>query len=84
MAKEPNSLLLYQPIFNETIHLINKIIKDNLIIALTRWEDETSPFMFGDEGKNFEFYSYSQDVWAFKAGSLNWFKSDFRLGIPKC
>jgi len=71
-------------IFNNTIHLASGILEDNMIVALTRWDNEFFPSMEGTIGFDNSLCSHSQDVWIFKSGTLNKFDNNFCLGIPKC
>lgn len=71
-------------IFNDTIALVKSVLEDNMIIALTRWNDDSCPSMEGTIGLDNSLYSHSQDVWIFRSGTLNEFNNNFCLGIPKC
>lgn len=69
-------------LFDETIYLCEEFLEDNMIMSLTRYNNHN----IEEQGifHGIDFYSYSQDAWIFKAGTLAEFKADFMLGTPKC
>jgi len=69
-------------IFDETIYLCEEFLEDNMIMSLTRYNNHN----IEEQGifHGIDFYSYSQDAWIFKAGTLAEFNADFMLGKPKC
>jgi len=68
--------------FNDTIYLCEKFLEDNMIMSLTRYNDNQIEQQGTFNGS--DFYSYSQDAWIFKAGTLDEFDSHFAMGTPKC
>jgi hypothetical protein len=67
---------------------IKTACEQNRLLALTRWEDPTSPNMLGHlilmaEGYC-RFFSGSQDTWAFIGGSLPELQISVPLGCPGC
>lgn len=71
--------------FDESILAVADVLVPGMLVALTRWDDATSPSMEGRvDPRSCRFYSQSQDTWIFLAGSLPAFQADFQLGIPRC
>jgi hypothetical protein len=71
--------------FDGSIALAAPLAEAGRLVALTRWDDASSPSMEGHtSGDQWHFYSHSQDAWIFKAGGLPAFEAGFQLGIPAC
>lgn len=71
--------------YDNSIKLIENIIKRNMIIALSRWNGRSHPSMEGTVSKkSASLYSHSQDTWVFVANSLSHFYKNFILGVPSC
>jgi hypothetical protein len=71
--------------FDEGIEVLRTLVRPGVLVALTRWDDDTAPSMEGRvDPVTWRFYSQSQDAWAFVAGGLPRFPADFRLGMPCC
>jgi hypothetical protein len=71
--------------FDAGIESLRRMVRPGVLVALTRWDDETAPSMEGRvDPTTWRFYSQSQDAWAFIAGGLPAFPADFRLGMPRC
>lgn len=71
-------------LFDQSASIIPSCCKPNRLVAITRWEPPyTSPRMQGHLiGENF--FSGSQDVWAFIAGGMPELKEDVPLGYVAC
>jgi len=71
--------------FDESIALAGPLAERGAIVALSRWDDSAAPSMEGRvAGEHWHFFSHSQDVWVFKAGSVPSFPADIQMGIPQC
>jgi len=71
--------------FDDSIAAVETALRPGMLVALTRWDDATSPSMEGRvDPKLWRLYSQSQDTWIFIAGSLPNFPADFQLGVPRC
>ena len=55
--------------FGSIAYALVGMTSEGLLVALTRWEDDSSPCCLGHVA-NGRFYSGSQDAWAFTAGGL--------------
>lgn len=70
-------------VFDETARLLPFACRPGRLVALTRWETPRSPRMLGHYvGGNF--FSGSQDVWAFVYGGLNKPSVKITLGDVGC
>lgn len=72
--------------FDHTLSLVIPRVLPHVLIALSRWENESGPVMGGhvideEDGKLF---SQTQDVWIFRGGALPSFRSDQQLGMLAC
>jgi hypothetical protein len=69
---------------------IKTACEQNRLLALTRWEDPTSPNMLGhfvgaaNMAGHYRFFSGTQDAWAFIGGGLPELLSPVPLGCPGC
>lgn len=71
--------------FDGSIAHVRQLLRSNMLVALTRWDDDTAPSMEGRvDPATWRFYSQSQDAWIFLAGGLPPFLADFQLGVPRC
>jgi hypothetical protein len=71
--------------FDESILLAAPLAEQGMLVALSRWDNASSPSMEGRvAGEGWHFFSHSQDVWVFRAGRLPRLNADFQLGIPQC
>ncbi|MFO0191035.1 MAG: hypothetical protein ACK54F_07290 [Planctomycetia bacterium] len=71
--------------FDASIALAGPLAEQGALVALSRWDDPSAPSMEGRvAGEQWHFFSHSQDVWVFKAGSVPTFPADIQLGIPQC
>lgn len=70
-------------IFDETIRLAEKCLRGCAMLALTRWEGESSPNMLGHY-ENARFFSGSQDSWAFYGGSIPRVDVEIPMGHVGC
>lgn len=71
--------------FDQSLRDLEHAVSENILIALTRWDNGVAPSMEGTvEPVEWKFYSHSQDVWVFRGGELPAFRKDFVLGIPRC
>lgn len=71
--------------FDASIALAGPLAEQGALVALSRWDDPSAPSMEGRvAGAHWHFFSHSQDVWVFKAGSVPPFPADIQLGIPQC
>lgn len=66
-----------------TMRELPSICKPMRLVALTRWEDDSSPRMLGHFVDR-RFFSGTQDSWAFIGGSLPAMASDVQMGIVGC
>lgn len=77
-------------IFDETARIVPEICQKGRILALTRWEDPSSPNMLGHFSGaanmigRYCFFSGSQDSWCFIAGGLPPLPSRVPMGVPGC
>jgi hypothetical protein len=69
--------------FNSTAYMLSGLAKKGRLVALTRWEEFCGPRFvgFASEGN---FYSGSQDSWAFLAGSIPEPDIDIPIGVIGC
>lgn len=72
--------------FDHTLSLVIPRVQPNVLIALSRWENESGPVMGGhvvdeEDGKLF---SQTQDAWIFRGGAIPPFRADQQLGILAC
>jgi hypothetical protein len=71
--------------FDESILLAAPLAEQGMLVALSRWDNASSPSMEGRvAGEGWHFFSHSQDVWVFRAGGLPRLSTDFQLGVPQC
>lgn len=71
--------------FDQSLRTLKDLVTDNVLIALTRWDNSVAPSMEGTvEPRDWKFYSHSQDVWVFRGRQLPGFRKDFVLGMPRC
>jgi hypothetical protein len=69
--------------FGYTSYCLNLFKRENLLVALTRWESSRSPRFIGHMHGN-RFFSGSQDAWGFVAGSIGTPSSEIPLGVIGC
>lgn len=62
--------------------LFERIVKPGILVALTRWHDEASPWIVGYQVKN-RLFSGTQDVWGFVGGQYVDI-GDIPMGEPGC
>lgn len=72
--------------FDDSLRGVEDLLRPNMLVALSRWNDGTAPVMGGflDPLEDGAVYSHSQDVWIFRGGALPDFRADFQLGILAC
>lgn len=71
--------------FDKSLLSLAELLVPNMLVALTRWDDDAAPSMEGRiDPLTWRFYSQSQDAWIFLGGALPPFRSDFELGVPRC
>lgn len=72
--------------FDDSLRGVAELLRPNMLVALSRWNDGTAPVMGGflDPLEDGAVYSHSQDVWIFLGGALPDFRADFQLGILAC
>jgi len=63
--------------FDATLALLDGVDLDGKLLCLSRWDvhDDGSAHLFA--------HTYSQDAWIFQA-PIRSFRSDFRMGLPRC
>lgn len=77
-------------LFNDTCSSIRHIVRPNRVVALTRWENDSTPNMIGHlvevDGTDceYKFLSGSQDAWAFIAGEVPEVTIDIPMGEMGC
>ena len=69
--------------FNATAYMLKGLKKENRLVALTRWEGYYGPLFIGFS-QGGQFYSGSQDSWAFIPGSLPTPTFDIPLAVVGC
>lgn len=69
--------------FDETAFLLPAVVRPGYLVALTRWENESTPRMLGHL-RGERFYSGSQDVWAWVGGELVGVGDRIPLGYIGC
>jgi hypothetical protein len=72
--------------FDQSLKLVLPLILPNTLVALSRWENDTSPVMGGHvhDEESGKLFSHSQDVWIFRGGCLPPFPADQPLGTLAC
>lgn len=77
-------------VFNDTCSPLRHVVKPNRIVALTRWENDSTPNMLGhlievgDSEGECKFLSGTQDAWAFIAGEVPEVSLDIPMGTKGC
>ena len=69
--------------FDYTARLLAGVVREKTLVALTRWETDSSPRMLG-QYRDERFFSGSQDVWAFIGGELVGVGDRMALGYIGC
>lgn len=73
--------------FDESVRLLEGLCEEKVFVALTRWSNESSPYMAGwtlPSGDDFLFFSGSQDAWAFVGCEAVRQSVELPLGIVGC
>ena len=71
--------------FDNSLNLVANILDNNMIIALSRWNNNSCPSMEGTVDKlTCSLFSHSQDAWIFRSDTLSAFNKNFILGIASC
>jgi hypothetical protein len=70
-------------VFDQTAALIAGVVSRGTLVALTRWENGSSPMMLGHQVDR-RFYSGAQDVWAFVGGDFVGCGDQIPLGVVGC
>lgn len=69
--------------FDHTARLIPGVVRSDRLVTLTRWEDDSTPRMIGHL-RGEQFYSGSQDVWAWIGGEMVGLGDSIPLGYIGC
>ena len=76
--------------FNDTCSSLRHLVRPNRIVALTRWENDSTPNMVGrlvrakPPACEYKFLSGTQDAWAFIGGEVPEVSLDIPMGVQGC
>lgn len=77
-------------VFDDTASHIADACQKGRLLALTRWEDSSSPNMLGHFSRSpsmvdqYRFFSGTQDSWCFIGGGLPKLEMKVPMGVPGC
>lgn len=77
-------------LFNDTCASLRTVVRENTVVSLTRWENDSTPNMLGhlvEIGENDverKFFSGTQDVWAFVGGGIPAVATSIPMGKKGC